>query len=169
MRAPLGDAAQLHEISDGLSQLGRSYSYLSTVAPPLDGQFDQCTIRAKERARRQMRLVPMHTRTQATGCWGRYWQGTGRRQIRTISSSTWRGRVRGIVGGTGACALPLTVVAVWLRRRPAASASALLHRRGVIVCLRADADGFLVGGLPSRWCSIFMYIQGRTEMAGTCI
>jgi len=64
--------------------------------------------------------------------------------------------VRGIVGGIDACALPLTVVAVWLRRRPAASASARLHRRRVIVILRASADGFLVEGLPSRWWSMFM-------------
>ena len=75
------------------------------------------------------------------------------RQIRTISSSTWRGRVRGIVDGSGACALLLTVVAVWLRRRPAASESARLHRWKVVI-LRAKADGFLVEGLPSRWCSI---------------
>lgn len=64
--------------------------------------------------------------------------------------------MRGIADGTGACALSLTVVAVWLHWRPAASASARLHRRGVIVNLGANADGFLDGRLPCRWWDVFM-------------
>ena len=179
MRALREDAGQLHDISNALLDKDGSHAYLSTVAPPLNGQLCQCTVRAKERAGRQTRLVPMHKRTLEKGCSGRCWQGRGRRQIRTISSSTWRGRVRGIVGGTDACALLLGAVAVWLRRRPAASASARVrpaatasarvHGQGVIVVLLANAGGFLVGGLPCRGCSTSMCIHGRTEMAGTCI
>lgn len=148
----------------------RSHAYLSTVEPPSDGQLYRCTIRARERAGLRMRLVPMHTRTLAIRCWGRYWQGRGRLQIRTISSSTWRGRARGIVDGSGACALSLTVVAVWLRRRPAASASARLHRR-VIVILRANADGFLVESLALWWCGIFHVYLRRdwNGIAGICV
>jgi hypothetical protein len=109
-----------------------------------------------------MRLVPMHTLTLVIACRGRYWQGRGMRQIRTILSSTWRVRVRCKVDGSGACALPLTVVAVWLHRRAAsASASARLHRRViVIVILRANADGSLVVGLTFCWCSISMSDEG---------
>jgi hypothetical protein len=104
----------------------------------------------------------MHTPTPVIACRGRYWQGRGMLQIRTILSSTWRVRVRCRVDGSSACALPLTVVAAWLHRRAAsasasASASARLHRRViVIVILRANADGSLVVSPAFCWCSISM-------------
>jgi len=166
MRALLADAAQLHCISDTRMEERGSRAYLSTVVPPSDGQLHRCTIRARERARPQMRLVPMHTPTLVIGCRDRYWQGKGMRQIRTILSSTWRVRVRCRVAGSGACALPLTVVAVWLHRRAAsASASARLHRRVIaIVILRANAHGSLVVGLTFCWCSISMSDEGGKYM-----
>ena len=104
-------------------------------------------IRARERAKPQMRLVPMHTPMLVIRCWGRYWQGRETLQIRTILSSTWRVRVRCIVDGSGACAPPLTVVAVCTHRR-AASASAHVHRR---VVPRSNADGSPVINLAFCW------------------
>ena len=147
MKALPAHAAQLHYISNTLAKNGRSHAYLSTIAPPSDGQLYRCTTPARETARLQMRLVPMHRPTLAIGCRGRYWQGRGMLQIRTISSSTWRVHVRCIVDGSGACAPRLRVVAV-CSHRPAASASARLHRR---VIVRAIAAGSLVMGLTSCW------------------
>ena len=80
--------------------------------------------------------------------------------------------MRGIVDGSGACALRLTVVAVWLRRRPAASASARLHRRVIVTLLRANADGFLDESLALWWCGMFMYIYEESGVelpASACI
>jgi hypothetical protein len=141
-----------HQLYPG--EESRSRSYLSIVAPPSDGQLYRCTIRARERARLQKPLVPMHTPTLAIESWDKYWQERGMPQIRTISSSTPRVHARCIVDGGCACAPPLTVVAVCSHRR-LASASARLHCR-VIVILRANAHGSHVLVVTSRWCSMSM-------------
>jgi hypothetical protein len=140
MRALLARAAQLHSISSTLSEDNETHAYLLRLAQLSGDQLYRYMIQAMERAEPQTRLVPVHIPKLATECSGRYWQGTGRRQTRRVSSSRWRVHGRCIVDGSGACAPSLTAALVWLHR-PAASASARLHRHS---CRRANVDGFLL-------------------------
>ena len=158
MRAQLAHAAQLHSISSTLSEDNRKCTYLLIVARLSDDQIYRYTIRARATARPPMQLVLMHIPKLVIEYSDRYLLGTRKRQIRIISSSTWRVHVRCIVDGSGACAPPLTVET----HRLAAAASARLHCR---LCCQANADGSLLVRLASRWCDVLI-IRCRWRVYG---